>query len=193
MSAVQMIDRLMSWAERTICPQVQLKQPVKELDVDEELKTASPAVFAFYVPAKDRLPPGVLQPFPSLCVQVVEGEDDLNESSTRLKVRFSLSVWNPGRQKGEMIVPAGQSDPVESYRRTLDGWRDVWNFADVVRRELKNAKELDGLRLVQEDGIRFGPYAENGSFTDFYPYWFAWMDFTVATGSPRRNDYEDYL
>ena len=38
---------------------------------------------------------------------------------------------------------------------------------------------MGDLRVVKEQGITFGPFTEQDAIPDFYPYWYAWAQFTV--------------
>ena len=60
-----------------------------------------------------------------------------------------------------------------------EGWRDAWNFVDTALRLIENAEYLGDLRVIKEKGITFGPVAEQDAVPDFYPYWFAWAEFSV--------------
>lgn len=208
MSIVYRLDKVAKWAQDTICSKVKLKLPDDDRnDGTYGVQLVSPGVFVLYVPTKDRMPPKATAPIPSLCVQLVEGSEDMTKNSGRMKLRFSLSAWNPGTHKeGELFIPyrdesgnlyykAWTSDDVkEKFIRNAEGWRDVWNFADTALRELEAAEYIEGLRLVKEDGITYGPYQDDGAFTDFYPYWFAWINFTLEYGLNRTTEtYKQYL
>ena len=56
----------------------------------------------------------------------------------------------------------------------MDGWRDCYNLADLVLREIETAEYIAGHRLVKEQGIKFGPFTEDGNVWDYYPYWHSW-------------------
>ena len=42
----------------------------------------------------------------------------------------------------------------------MNGWRDSFNFADLVLREIENAEYIAGHRLVKEQGIKYGLFTE---------------------------------
>jgi len=207
-SIVGNLDKVAKWARKNICTKVKLKLPDDDRnDGSYTVQQISPEAFVLYVPTRDRMPPKAAAPIPSICVQLLEGTDDLINHTGIMKMRFSLSAWNPGLHKeGELLVPHRRDDgnlyykrwtsddKKERFQRDTEGWRDVWNFADVTIRELENAEYIEGLRLVKEEGITYGPYQEDGAFTDFYPYWFAWVDFTLEYGINRTaKTYSQYL
>jgi phenylacetate-coenzyme A ligase PaaK-like adenylate-forming protein len=64
----------------------------------------------------------------------------------------------------------------------MDGWRDSFNFADLVLRALENTEYIEGHRIVKEAGIKFGLFTEDGNIWDYYPYWHNWISFTLEAG-----------
>ena len=52
-------------------------------------------------------------------------------------------------------------------------------FCGHSSRLIENAEYLGDLRVIKEKGITFGPVAEQDRRPDFYPYWFAWAEFSV--------------
>lgn len=208
MSIVNNLDKVTQWAQEAICSKVKLKLPDDDKnDGSYTVQMVSPEAFVLYLPTKDRMPPKVAAPIPSLCVQLVEGTDHMTKSTGRMKMRFSLSAWNPGtHMQGEMFIPFRDEEgnlrykewtseeAGEKFRRHSEGWRDVWSFVDTALRELENAEYINGLRLVKEEGVVYGPYTEDGAFTDYYPYWFAWISFTLEYGLNRKAEaYRQYL
>ena len=209
MSIVADLDKLRAWAAREICPKVQLKLPDDNAnDARYNWQLVTPEAFVMYVPTRDRLPPRVAAPIPSICVQLVKGEHSPTQSSGRFQVRFCLSAWNPGEHGGDIYKPTLQPDGSVSYRqwtgpearahfvRNTEGWRDVWGFTDVALAALENAEFMDGLRFIKEDGLQYGPF-EDGELgiVDYYPYWFAWISCSFEHALPRRapDSYKDFL
>ena len=68
-----------------------------------------------------------------------------------------------------------------------EGWRDAWNFVDTALRLIENAEYLGDLRVIKEKGITFGPVTEQDAVPDFYPYWFAWAEFSVEETLTRQR------
>ena len=80
------------------------------------------------------------------------------------------------------------------FEKNGEGWRDAWNFVDTALRMIENAEYIGPLRVMKEDGITFGPVSEQDAVPDFYPYWFAWVEFAVEeilTRTPK--DYQHLL
>ena len=77
----------------------------------------------------------------------------------------------------------------------MDGWKDSFNFADLVLRELENTEYIGGLRLAKETPIKFGLFTEDGNVWDYYPYWHNWISFELEAGIPPRipATYENLL
>lgn len=209
MTLVQTIDKVVGWLRSDVCPQISLKVPDDyKNDADYDVQFTTPAAFPLYVPGKDRLPPSVPAPIPSVCVQLMEGDDDLIKRRRQLQIRLCLSCWNPGEHGGEIFRPrknqtalGGYSyyratgEAAQTYARNMEGWRDSFNFADLVLRELEGTEYIDGLRLVKESGIKFGLFTEEGNIWDYYPYWHNWITFTLEAGVVARTPakYENLL
>lgn len=208
MSIVGDLDKLKDWAAREICSKVRLKLPDDDAnDASYPGQLATPEAFVMYVPTKDRLPPRVAAPIPSICVQLVTGKHEPAHSSGRFQVRFCLSAWNPGEHGGDIYKPTRQPDGSVSYRqwtgpearahfvRNSEGWRDVWGFTDTALSVLENTEYINGLRLIKEDGLEYGPFTDEMGIVDYYPYWFAWISCSFEHALPRRTPeaYKDFL
>lgn len=209
MTLVQSIDRVVEWLRANVCNQITLKLPNDDVnDAGYGVQYVNPAAFPLYVPGKDRLPPSVPAPIPSVCVQLMEGEDNLTDKKRKLNVRLCLACWNPGEHGEGMFYPRknegapfGYSyynkddESAKTYARNMEGWRDSFNFADLVLRELEGTEYIEGLRLVKESGVKFGLFTEEGNIWDYYPYWHSWITFTLEAGVVVRTpkEYEQHL
>lgn len=201
MTLVKSIDSLVEWLTENVCSQITLKLPDDYRNSkDYNVEFVHPAAFPLYVPGKDRLPPSVPAPIPSVCVQLMEGSDDLPKRQRQLQIRLCLACWNPGLHGGEILYPNSapatdggyayynlQGEAAKTYARNMNGWRDSFNFADLVLRELENAEYIAGHRLVKESGIKYGLFTEDGNIWDYYPYWHSWISFTLEAGVVTRT------
>lgn len=204
MTITETLDALQAWFDEHISQKVTLKLPT-DSQVTGEATLVHPATFALYVPAKDRTPPNVPAPIPSLCVQLMKGEDKTFDHKRKLTIRICLAAWNPGEQTGATFYPhtsatdyfhkkysQGADEP--TYNRNLDGWRDVWNFVDFCLATLHKTDIIEGFRIVKEDGIDYGPFTEDGAIWDYYPYWHSWIAFTLEGGLVANvPDYSNFL
>ena len=190
MSVVHLIDTLTTWAQQNVCDKITLKVPPanegEAVDGGYPYKTANPTAFPMYVPTSDKLPPNILSPFPSLCVQFVGGEDALEDGTGFVDVRFTFAAWNPGTHGKDMIVPTtpdGSSWEVSGadthFQRNADGWRDVWNFVDLARGAVENVTAIGGYAIDRTTPIKFGPMTEQEAIADLYPFWVAWLQFRM--------------
>lgn len=196
MTLVQSIDKVVAWLATTVCPQISLKLPDDyKNDTSYDVEFVTPAAFPLYVPGKDRLPPSVPAPIPSVCVQLMEGSDDLLNRKRQFQIRLCLACWNPGKHGGEVLYTRKNANALggysyygvtgeaaKTYARNMEGWRDSFNFADLVLRELEGTEYIAGHRLVKESGIKFGLFTEEGNIWDYYPYWHNWITFTLEAG-----------
>lgn len=209
MTLVQTIDKVVEWLRDKVCSQITLKLPDDyKNDNSYDVKFVTPAAFPLYVPGKDRLPPSIPAPIPSVCVQLMEGNDDIKQGNRQIQIRLCLACWNPGEHGAEILHPqenpnalGGYSyysvagDAAQNYARNMEGWKDSFNFADLVLRELEGTEYINGLRLVKETGIKFGLFTEDGNIWDYYPYWHNWITFTLESGIVARTPeiYKDLL
>lgn len=209
MTLVQSIDKVVAWLNENVCSQISLKLPDDyKNDTSYDVEFVNPAAFPLYVPGKDRLPPSVPAPIPSVCVQLMEGSDDLLKRKRQLQIRLCLACWNPGEHGGEVLhtrenakALGGYSfytvkgEAAKTYTRNMEGWRDSFNFADLVLRELEGTEYIAGHRLVKESGIKFGLFTEEGNIWDYYPYWHNWITLTLEAGVVAKTPeiYNDLL
>ena len=69
MSIVNSIETVRDWLTAEVCPLVKLKLPDdKATDASYPYKLVNPAAFSLFVPSKDRTPPNIAAPIPSVCV-----------------------------------------------------------------------------------------------------------------------------
>jgi hypothetical protein len=182
----------------------------KAVDGGYSYNLTTPTAFALYRPTKERLPPNIPAPIPSVCIQLLDGKDEQQKASGRLRIRLVFATWSPGlhgrdifnpifdeyenHQQGSYTQWSGE-EAQSYYRRDSEGWRDAWNLVDTARRELENAEYIsDNLQIAHAEGITFGPVAEQETIIDLYPYWYDWIDFSVEYGLTRnRRDVEIFL
>ena len=204
MSIVNSIETVRGWLNTEVCPLVKLKLPDDNAtDASYPYKLVNPAAFSLFVPSKDRTPPKVAAPIPSVCVQLTQGEDDLIEHTRGIKIRLCFSAWDPGYHGPDIYLPQGNgsgtyiqqdtSEAADFFQKNGEGWRDAWNFVDTALRLIENAEYIGDLRVIKELGITFGPVAEQDAVPDFYPYWFAWAEFSVEETLTRHAKNYDHL
>lgn len=199
MTTKDIIEGVTAWVQDNICTKIELKLPDDSANDNRySVRMVAPAAFPLFVPAKDRIPPNVKAPIPSVAVQLLEGSDLLKKGERRLKLRLCLSTWNPGTHPGETLHPVEDPDTLtgyryetdpqgETYSRNSDGWKDLYNFQDIALRELEGAEFLAGVRIDNEEPIAYGPFSEDGVIWDYYPYWCGWISFSVVCGVPYKK------
>jgi len=197
MSVVHLIDTLTEWAQSNICDHVKLKVPPENseaTDAGYEYTLATPVAFPMYVPSSEKLPPNIHSPFPSLCVRFLTGQDDMSASNSSVEVQLCFSVWDPGLHGDDLLFPNGSGAffklsteaKKDYFQRNGEGWRDAWNFVDTALRTVESAANIGDFILDRSAPVKFGPLTEQESIPDFYPFWFAWVSFTL-TQPIRRN------
>lgn len=200
------IDRVTAWADENICQKVKLKAPPDDLDAPDgqgyEYKLVTPAAFSLFIPSKEKLPPKVHVPFPSLCVRVVGGEDGRQFGNVNIELWFA--TWNPGTHGKDILKPvdgvpmtyeAWEGSEAEAYfKRNTEGWRDLWNWIDTALRELESTDSIDGMKINREVPFRYSPAKDEDGISDFYPFWFGYISFTITRPIVRNiKAYDQYL
>lgn len=194
MTTTGILDIVTDWARENICPQILLKVPPDDdadpTGVGYDYQRVNPAAFTMYLPSREKLPPGVLSPVPSICVQCTEGEDNMQSRQGIMRLQLSFSTWSPGTYGADMAEPNPDDymrpkkwpkEKAEAYFvRTGDGWRDAWNMLDIALRELESVTNIGGLIIDPGTPIKYGPFAEQKQIIDFYPFWYAWASFAVT-------------
>mgnify|MGYP001852461276 CR=1 FL=1 len=193
MSVTNILDRVTDWARESVCSKIWLKTPPdSETDATDkgyDYRRVNPAAFTMYVPTKEKLPPAVLSPFPSVCVRCAGGEDHLNSGKGSVNIELCFSAWSTGTHGKDLLFPDKEnalrakwwSGPeAEAYfQRNGGGWRDAWNMVDIALREIESVTNIDGILIDRSTPVKFGPLTEQEAIPDYYPFWFAWVSFSV--------------
>ena len=176
MTIINILDEVRNWLDSEICDNFTFKkEPGKEESIDAgyDYQLVKPKAFTLYPPFDAK--------FPSVTVQFGNGVQSKFEESGELKLRFLFATWNPGLHHKFGVDPA--------FQINSEGWRDVWNFIDYTLRKVTNTNSISPkIRIKHEDKINFGPMAENETIPNYYPYWCAWMEFTIQYGVNSTNE-----
>lgn len=171
MTVVKQLDKIKAWLEAEVCPQFKFKQANDELvDATYPYELVNPNVFILYVPPKELI--GEANRVPSICIQFDEGNESMANASGVLNLRLQFATFNPGEHT--------END----FSINTEGWRDVWNLVDYIKIKLRETDFIDNIRIIKENGIHYGPISDQGQIPNFYPYYFAWMTFSVEYGIP---------
>ncbi len=199
------IDRVTKWTDKNICQKVILKAPPKDTEAPDgagyDYNEVHPACFPMFVPSAEKLPPKVNVPIPSICVRILEGEDGRQTGSVSMELCFS--AWSPGIYGQDILKPTEEpltyeewtgSEAEAYFRRSSEGWRDIWNWVDTALRELESTASIDGMQIDRDKGIKYGPMKEENGIPDYYPFWFAYIGFTLKRPIVRNvREYEEFL
>lgn len=201
MSIVKILDDVTEWARQNICSKIELKVPPKNTEPNDsayEYKTANPVAFTMYVPTDDKLPENIPSSFPSLCVRFMEGENDLSNNKGTIGIQLLLSVWSPGTYSKDHLA-VNPNDPLQwqaqpdgkvKFARNGEGWRDVWNFADLALKAVESTTNISGYEIDLSVPVKFGPLTEQEAIPDYYPLWFTWVTFQLTY--PLKRNIEDF-
>lgn len=202
MSIVNTLDRITEWTQKNICDPVSFKVPPKDKEPEGtgyQYERIKPTAFKWFIPTKDRLPPEVKTSFPSACVRINDGEDTFNSRTMNLDICFS--VWNPGLHGSDIIdkmedgsyTQWKDTEAIAFYQRDNEGWREVWNWVDLALRALESTTDIYGIK-IDRSSIKFAPFKVENDMVDFYPFWYAYISFTVETPLERHiPDWEGLL
>lgn len=206
MSVVKILDDVTAWAQANICDKIKLKVPpendAEAVDEGYEYQLVNPTAFPLFVPAKDKLPPKVISPLPSLCVRFMEGADALDGSGGSIKLQLMFSTWDVGLHGDDIFIRQADgsfqrwSGPEADayFRRSGGGWRDAWNFVDIALREIESSTTVAGYEIDRKASVQYGPLAEQDNIPDFYPFWFCWVTFTLKYPLIRNvKDIQEFL
>ena len=201
MAIVNDLNKIRDWLQSEVCDKIKFKLPDEDnADGGYKYDLVTPTAFVLFTPTKDRLPPNVRAPIPSVCVRLTEGEHD-NEGRNTMRLMLNFCTWNPGLHAKDTFLPVeegagmkGYNQQAEAeYRRSYEGWQDVYNFIDAALRAIENAQYIADMRVVAEDGIRYGMTSDANGLEDYYPFWPAWISFTVQAGNLRAKSFEHLL
>lgn len=112
-------------------------------------------------------------------------------------MQLCFSTWNPGTHGADVLKPVpGDSlrmqqwtgpEAEEYFDRNGDGWRDAWNLVDIALREIESRTNIAGYEIDRSTPVKFGPLTEQEAIPDFYPFWYAWISFTLTYPLRRNN------
>ena len=52
---------------------------------------------------------------------------------------------------------------------------------------LESTQFIAGARISQDDPVNYGPFIEDGTIWDYYPYWHGWISFTIICGTGMKT------
>lgn len=202
MSVVHIVDTVTEWVQEHICQGIKLKVPPSDesaaTDAGYEYSLVTPTAFSLFVPAKDKLPPSIISPLPSVCVRILDGADDLGSVRGSIGLQLSFSTWDPGIHGKDILKPVkGENNAFEQwtgaeaeayFRKNGGGWRDAWNWVDIALREIESTTYIGDYAIDRTGGVKYGPLTEQESIPDYYPFWFAWVNFRLTYPLFRNND-----
>lgn len=170
MTVVKQLENIKDWLQTEICPNFKFKRPNDDnVDATYQYEKVNPNVFILYVPPEEICK---THRVPSICIQFDDVEEKMTDAGGKLSIKLQFTTFNPGQHSED------------GYTRNTEGWRDVWNFVDFIIEKIRNTEQINDLRIVKEDGIKCGPASDNGQIPSYYPYYLAWMTFSVEYGIP---------
>ena len=189
-SLLKVIESITNWLNDDVFPDIKLKQYA-----DNELGyvKVSPVAFSMFMPNREMRENSEEIPCPCALVQLNDATDYLKTHTGTVNILLHLMIWNPGTHDSETTAENVIS-PDMKYSRDADGWKDAVIFADCISQKLKAASNINGHRILYENGIKKYPYKEENAIIDFYPRYFVEMEFSVENASATSpKPYQKYL
>lgn len=184
------IDDIVLWLNDKVLPNIKAK---KEADNEAGYTKVSPTAYSMFIPNRDMTEDKDFSLYPCVLVQLNEATDYLKEHSGSVSIILHIMVWNPGIHNDETLKENVIS-PGMKYTRNADGWKDAMMIADYICDQLKLAGNINGNRILYENGIKVEPYKEQNAILDFYPRFFMDMEFTLEKAfATTPKPYQKYL
>lgn len=179
---IKCIDDVTSWLNGKL-ESIKLKEPIDEKG---NYKESNPKAFAMFLPLQNNS----TVPAPSVTVQIYDSIDQLKEQSGTVTIVLHTAIWNPGTHAKEKNMQQKEMP----YERNSEGWKDAVTLCDFLIDEIKKAGNINGHRVLYENGIKCYPYKEQNAIIDFYPYYYMDIEFTVAKSfATTPKPYDDFL
>jgi hypothetical protein len=190
MTIADMVDRVRDFLNADVCPQIRLKQSSDD-DVDS-FTLVHPVAYSVQRPWVNQKNSTVQAP--SITVIPSDGQDNEDKKSSLCHFRLLCLVWDPG-QHTHPIDGDGQEDhSTMEFSATTEGWRDLANLIDVIRREIETRDNIGGMAV--EYPIKYSLYLldENGNpLPEFVDYRAGWVDFSLQCMVLRKKTYNHLL
>ncbi|MCH5315725.1 MAG: hypothetical protein J1E81_07415 [Eubacterium sp.] len=184
------IDGIALWLNVKVLPNVKGKQ---EADNDAGYNVVSPTAYSMFIPNRDMTENKDISLYPCVLVQLNEATDYLKEHKGSVSVILHVMVWNPGTHNNE-TSSENVISPKMKYARNAEGWKDAMMIADYICNQLKAAGDINGHRILYENGIKVEPYKEQNAILDFYPRFYMDIEFTVENAfATTPKPYQQYL
>lgn len=175
---VSSLKLIKEWLEDLIATdKVQLKRPSKDNRVSG-YELVAPAVHIGLVPPNGILDESAGIRIPCLAVGIEEANGDADE--TRLALRITAIVYDPGTQSAE-------SGGAATLTPNFDGYTTLLNFMDRVKAWILREDGAAGC-FALEGGVKLTPYEEQP-----WPYWYGALTFAVSGGPYAVTKYADAL
>lgn len=188
MKVEHIMNDLTQWCQENICDKVHfLKPDERNAGTGYTPEWINPTAFPMFIPSKDMLPPDVQTKYPAMCVQLIDGEDDLKEKKMSLDIRISLAIWNPGTYK--------VNEAKYELTRDTSGAKEILRFLDFTKETLNKNMYIEGCRIDRDTPMKFGFFTQEETLVNAYPEWYAYITFRMTCGmaASRNNIYKDLL
>ena len=179
MALINILESIRDLLNKEVCCDYQFKNEPPENRSNAEdynYSLVHPQAYIWYVPPEGRTP--------SVTIQFTEGQMKRFEKEGSAKVKLLFATWDTGMHGNNKHFEINQ-----------EGWRDVWVFISGTLRKMRNTTFLGkNIRIRHEDGIKFGTISENEMLPNYYPFWCAYIEFSIQFGvSSSDEDVNDVI
>ena len=187
MAVVNDLEKIVAWLQENVCAGYKLKMPDDRTPGEKyQYKLVEPTAWPLYIPTAERMPKTVVAPYPCILVRIVQGEEFPKEGTETLDIILNFVIWNPGQHGPDVFTTNDgenyQQQCLEAFVRNMDGWKDTWSFIDRTARIIRGAEYIAGMRVLTEKGLKYGPANEADTLNEMYPYWAAYLQFSLSRG-----------
>ena len=177
---IRIIDDLTAWLQNEVCDKLEYKKPAERGSKEGagyDYKRVKPTAYPCYCPPQDM---AQVPAAPSVTIQIDNFSDDLNGEND-INIALVFVIWNTGEHTSG------------GFKKTFDGWRDLWQFMDKTRGEIKKNVSIAGYEVTSD--IKGRPLHGDSAILGTYPYFFGELTFSIksVTSYERNKEIRDLL
>lgn len=191
MNIVKIVEDTTKFVQEKICDDITFYKPSD----DAMGKTwtpgrVKPIAFPMFTPPKDMTLNGMTE-FPSVCVQLMPSGANQITREQDISIRLIFGVWYPGPFSEK--IEEGE-EKVDSFTRNADGWKETFRFLDHAKDVIESNSLIGDFVIDKNIPLEFGPWMEDDTLVNSYPYFFSWLRFSIKSGTfIRRIESYEYL
>lgn len=184
MNVVTIVEDITEFVQKNICNDITFYKPsddaMGKMWAPDKM---NPTAFPMFTPPKEMILNGITE-FPSVCVQMVQSEANQITREQDVSMRLIFGVWYPGPFSEK--IEEGE-EKVDSFVRNADGWKETFRFLDHAKDVIEKTTSIGDFIIDKNVPLEFGPWMEDDTLVNSYPYFFSWLRFSIKSGTFVRN------